>query len=468
MLDRPLYCRAFLSVRDEGERFIMYVEDAIQGSFVSKDEFMAELNREILNPTTDTGISSVLRIRLDAHVPGVAFGGDVDGADMSLLSIDRLGQIFQACDLVCTPKPGIVLALLRNLRSEDDAEHIRERIVRIGERPFSFLGKTFLSGFTVGAATIGQQEGDAGALIRHIASGMHRPRHDGENGLELFPPDFAVRHSVPLETESYVRYALREKLFGLSFQRQYSRSGEFTGVGVLMQMRIPEMAWLAQENFLPWVEDRQLILKMSKQTLRSVCLQAGDWHRRGVAVSSFSVAIPTAHFLQKDFTQALLALLKEARIPGSLLELGLTGSTVRANFEATGSVLGALSARGVRFCVRGSSVASLPASYLRSLPIKTLEVSCSESAPALADSVNVLRAVVSHGCRLGLIVRATDVQSTSQRLALFAAGCDSLQGPLVSRPLSAEELETASFLPEQLHESHSIRPSAAPQRKFPG
>jgi EAL domain-containing protein (putative c-di-GMP-specific phosphodiesterase class I) len=361
------------------------------------------------------------------------------------------------CDLLCNPKPGIILALLRNMRSDDDVEHIRDRIVRIGQRPFSFLGKTFLSGLSVGGAIVRKEGGDADYLIRRIASDMHRPHNAPQDGFEL----------AGFEVESYVRYALRENLFNLRFQRQYTRGGELRGVGVQMQMRIPEAVWLAEENFLPWVEDQQLILKMSKQALRSACLQAGEWHRRGVVVSSFSIAIPTAHFLQKDFVQTLLSLLKEAGIPGSFLELGLTGATIRANFEATGSVLGALSARGVRFYVRGSSVTSLPTSYLRSLPIKTLEVSCSESAPALTDSVNVLRAVVSHGCRLGLIVRATDVQSTSQRLALFEAGCDSLQGPLVSRPLSAEELETASFLPGQLHESHSIRRGTAPRRKFP-
>jgi EAL domain-containing protein (putative c-di-GMP-specific phosphodiesterase class I) len=273
----------------------------------------------------------------------------------------------------------------------------------------------------------------------------------------LFTADFAVKHSVPYEIESYVRYALREKLFGLSFHPQYARGGALTGVGVRAEMRIPGETWLAAEDFLPWVEDSRLVLKISELTLRSSCLQVGEWHRRGVPLSSFSVPIPTSHFLQRDFTQTLLSLLKEAGIPGSLLELVLTGSTIRANVEATGSVLGALSAKGVRFCVRGSSVAALSASYLRSLPIKALEVSCSESPYARADSINVLRAVVAHGCRVGLIVRVTDVKWPSQRLALFAAGCDALQGSLVSRALSAQEMETASFFPKILHKGDENR-----------
>jgi len=231
-------------------------------------------------------------------------------------------------------------------------------------------------------------------------------------------------------------------------------------------MQIPGAEWLAEESCLAWVEDAELVLEISKQTLRSACLQAGDWHRRGVAISSFSVAIPTAHFLQRDFTQTLLALLKEAGIPGSLLELGLTGSTIRANLDATGSVLGALSPSGVRFCVRGSGVASLPAPYLRSLPIQTLEVSCSERATTLPNSVGVVRALVSHGCRLGLIVRATDVRSNAQRLAVLEAGCDVLQGPCVAKAFSAGELEAARLFSKGLPTKRSTRPVAFLKREF--
>jgi EAL domain-containing protein (putative c-di-GMP-specific phosphodiesterase class I) len=442
----------------------MHIEDEVQCSFVSISEFMIELNRELLNPNAEGSISAVLRIRLDSHVPAVAFGGDVDGADMLRLSLDRLCQSFQACDLLANPKPGIILALLRNLRCEDDVERICDRILRIGERPFSFLGKTFLTGFSIGSAIIGRQQGTAYAFVRQITSDMHLPRDQGRSSFELFTPDFAVTHSVPSEIESYIRYAFREKLFGLNFQPQYTRGGALTGVGVLTQMRIPGPAWLKGEEFLPWLEDSQLAVKISRQTLRNSCIQAGDWHRRGVSISSFSVAIPTAHFLQKDFTQTVLHLLRDAGIPGSLLELGLTGSTIRANVDATGSILNELSARGVRFCICGSSIASLPTPYIRSLPIKTLEVSCSESALWSAGSVDVLRAVVAHGCRLGLVVRAVDVQSTSQRMALLGAGCDVLQGPLLSRSLSADEMEKASYYPVLAHKSRSIMRIALPKQ----
>jgi EAL domain-containing protein (putative c-di-GMP-specific phosphodiesterase class I) len=212
-------------------------------------------------------------------------------------------------------------------------------------------------------------------------------------------------------------------------------------------MQVPGAAWIAAEDFVPWVEDSELILEMSKQALRSICLQARDWFQRDVPIPSFSIAIPTAHLLQNDFLETVLALLEETGIPGSVLELCLTEATIMTNVEATTNVLHALSARGVRFCLCGYGLAGLTTSFLRRLPVQTLQVNCKESAMPSTDGIDILRAVVGHGRRLGLAIRAKDVQSAAQRMALIEAGCHAFQGQLISRTLSREEMETISFSP---------------------
>jgi EAL domain-containing protein (putative c-di-GMP-specific phosphodiesterase class I) len=323
------------------------------------------------------------------------------------------------------------------MRCEEDLKLICDRIVRIGEKPLRFLGKQFQHGFKVGAAIVGQQQGDAVSVIQQAKSAMHRTYGQGWNDFESLASDFAERHA---EIESYARYALRNKLLGLSFQPQYTQDDEFTGVCALAQMQIPRAAWLAGEYFLPWVEDSELILQISSQNLRNVCLQAGDWHRRRVPIGSLSVAIPTAHFLQADFLLTVFALLDECGVSGSVFEFCLAESTLMANAEATAVILSALASKGVRFCVCGSGLAPLSISHLRTLPIQTLQVSCSETMLPPMYSIHVLRALISHGSRLGLRTRINDVRSAEQLISLMEAGCDAYQG----RPLSRQEAEKAS------------------------
>jgi EAL domain-containing protein (putative c-di-GMP-specific phosphodiesterase class I) len=151
--------------------------------------------------------------------------------------------------------------------------------------------------------------------------------------------------------------------------------------------------------------------------------------------------VSAPHFLQNDFSQSVGALLREAGVPGSLLELELTESTIMTDFEVASRVLTELAALGVRFAVCGVSLGPFLSSCIPRLPIGTLQVSCSPDSVPSAGSLLLLRAVISQGHRLGLRVTAKDVQLAQQRTELCAAGCDGFQGPLLSEPLSKEKME---------------------------
>jgi len=134
-------------------------------------------------------------------------------------------------------------------------------------------------------------------------------------------------------------------------------------------------------------------------------------------------------------------LLHNARIPGSLLELELTESTITIDFEAARQTLTALSKLGVRFALRGVNMGFLLASCVPRLPIATLQLSCSPNALPSVDTTSILRAVISHGHRLGLRVTSVDIQFETQMTALRTAGCDGFQGTLLCEPLKKDEME---------------------------
>jgi EAL domain-containing protein (putative c-di-GMP-specific phosphodiesterase class I) len=414
--------------------------DPLHHDFLSESRFMGEVTRELASPTGDGAMSALLRIRLAAHVPPAA--EEAIGKQIQLLCLGRVQQCVHPFDVVSNPKPGIILALLKNLRSEDDVEVIREHVVRIGREPFQYHGRRLLNGFNVGSAMLSGHHGDANSIILAAEAAMYPTHMQGAGGFALFTPEFAQKNAVPSGIEQYVRYALENRLLGLTFQPQFTPEGSLAGLAVISQMRIPDAAWIPENEFLPWIEDSDLILKLSQESLRSACLQASDWRQRGILVPSMSVVIPTAHFLHHDFVEATADLVREARIPGNLLEFGLTEFTVTADVEATREILHSLSRIGIRFYLRGAGQAQLPASYLRSLPIRTLQVSCLEDALLPSNSMEVLRAIVSRGQRLGLTVRAKDVQNAKQRRILSAAGCAALQGQFIAPPLTSKQIES--------------------------
>jgi EAL domain-containing protein (putative c-di-GMP-specific phosphodiesterase class I)/GGDEF domain-containing protein len=408
---------------------------------MSEAQFMEALDSELLKPELRKGVSAVLRVRVNAHMAAVSLVGEDHAKSMLLLpSCDRIRECVRAGDFVASAKPGVFLVLLRNMHSEDDLESICERMIRAGKRPFHLASAQVHSGFSVGAAIIAEQT-DAVSLVDSATEVMYRRDRNGDGGFDLFPDEFAERYSDPAEIEAYISEALVKDLFELDFQPQYRRDGTLIGAGALIRMQSRDGKRLKGEAFLPRVEEAKLVVQMGERILRQLFLQAGDWLRRDIPIPSLSIAVAAPHFLQNDFSQSVGALLQEAGVPGSLLELELTESTIMTDFEAASRVLTELAALGVRFAVCGVSLGPFLSSSIPRLPIGTLQVSCSPDSLPSIGSLPLLRAVISQGHRLGLRVTAKDVQLAQQRTELCAAGCDGFQGSLLSEPLSREKME---------------------------
>src|SRR6266702_3008680 len=414
----------------------------VLSSIMSEAQFMEALREELLAPEARKGMSAVLRVRVNAHMATISRIGEHD-AQVELLepASRRLRQCVRSSDLVACAKPGILLIMLKNLHSEDDLSAICERIIRAGKRSFQVAARQVYSSFNVGAAIISDETTDPVSLVSSATATMYQRNRYGDGGYELFPNEISEGYSGPLAIESYISNALRKDLLELDFQPRYRSDSMLIGASAKIRMCTPGGRRLDGEAFLPSVEERKLVVQVSERALGQLCFQAGDWLRRGIPIPSLSLAVADPHFLQEDFPKMVSILLQNAGIPGSLLELELTESTIMSDFETARRTLTELAALGVQFALSGVNLGPLLASCVPRLPIGTLQLSCSPNALPSLDSLPLLSAVISQGHRLGLRVTSKDIRSVAQMTALRAAGCDGFQGPLLSEPLRKNKME---------------------------
>jgi EAL domain-containing protein (putative c-di-GMP-specific phosphodiesterase class I)/GGDEF domain-containing protein len=418
-------------------------QSSVPDGLSSESEFMEAVAIELIDRTRRPGVFAVLRIRINSHMAvGNLIAGDGAEDSLLLLSVDRLRHCLRASDMVAKEKPGTVLILLRDLHGEEDLEMICERIIRAGKRPFEVVGMEIYSGFIVGAALDSIESLDAATLRRNAAAAMYRPICSGEDGFELFTPDLIEKHSDPVEIEQYLRDALENNLLELEFQPQYLKDGSLIGAETLMRLQTPNGRWLEERDFVPWLEDRELIRKMGRRTLNKVFVQAQDWLERGVPIASLSLNVTTSQLFDKDFTAALDELSSETGVPGGLIELTVSESTITTNLAVATETMKKLANIGFRFALSGYGLSPFPTSYLQRLPIETLQVSCTFGVGRYIDSHYVIEAVISRGHRFGFRIAAKDIQSRKHRAELREAGCDVFQGPLLSGVLSSGEMES--------------------------
>ncbi len=409
----------------------------------SESEFMEAVAMELLDRTRRAGVFAVLRIRINSHMAVGNLIAD-DGAEdrLLLLSVDRLRHCLRASDMVAKEKPGIVLILLRDLHGEEDLEMICERIIRAGKRPFQVVGTEIYSGFIVGAALNSIESLDAATLRRNATAAMYRPICSGEDGFELFTPELVGRYPDQAEMEQYINDAIENDLLDLNFQPQYRKDGSLIGAEALMRLQTPNGRWLEERDFVPWIEDRELIRQIGRRILKKVFVQAHDWLERGVPIASLSLNVRTSQLHDKDFTAALDELSSVIGVPGSLIELTVSESTITTNLAAATETMKKLANIGFRFALSGYGLSPFPSSYLQRLPIKTLQVSCTFGVEGYIDSYDVIHAIISRGHRFGFRIAAKDIQSRKQRAELREAGCDIFQGPFLSGVLSSGEMES--------------------------
>jgi FOG: EAL domain len=123
-----------------------------------------------------------------------------------------------------------------------------------------------------------------------------------------------------------------------------------------------------------------------------------------------------------------------------MLDIEVTEDSLVSDIEQATSVLAALKQAGIFTSLDdfGSGYSSL--SYLVRLPIDTLKIDKS-FVRALVDSEKasaVIRGIVGLARSLGMNTIAEGVECQSQAEELKDAGCDFIQGYLVSRPLDSE------------------------------
>jgi EAL domain-containing protein (putative c-di-GMP-specific phosphodiesterase class I) len=127
-------------------------------------------------------------------------------------------------------------------------------------------------------------------------------------------------------------------------------------------------------------------------------------------------------------------------VPGSLLEVEITESSLMDNLEEAQKTLAQLKALGVSLAIDDFGTGYSSLSYLKRYPFDTLKIDRSfvHDIPADADDATIARTVIALGHSLGLAVVAEGVETAGQLAFLLENGCDHAQGFLFAKPMAAE------------------------------
>ncbi len=434
-----------LSDMTEQMRYLREVEyrarhDSLTG-LPNRAWFIEQLEQTIQQGNGDRGFA-VLLLDLDGFKEVNDTLGHETGDHLLCEVGARLSAIAPTDALVARLGGDEFALLLPHGLDPDDVGRIARGIIAQIRQPFRVGDLELVIGGSLGIARYPEQGDSASALMRCADVAMYQAKHHSRD-YAFYQADQDYHSLRRLGLMMEVRRAVEQNELRLHYQPIIDLSSErLLGFEALLRWQHPEHGLLPPADFIPLVELTDMIEAMTWWVLEHTVERLAQWCHRGWNYH-VSVNISARNIADVGLLDRLTQLLQRHDVPGQLLTMEITESTLMADPEQARRTLEALAGLGVRFAIDDYGTGYSSLAYLKSLPIHSLKIDrtfISQMLESAEDRI-IVRSTVQLAHNLGMLVTAEGIENNTLLNDLRSLGCDKGQGFFICRPLAEAELE---------------------------
>lgn len=359
--------------------------------------------------------------------------------DLLLVEVaKRLRAIVRGEDVVARLAGDEFVLLLRYVRDLPELRAALNRVLGAISAPYSLHGKAINVFASIGVTLFPYDNDDAETLLRHADQAMYVAKQRGRNRFHLFDVSRDQEVKATHQTVARVRQALSAGELRLHFQPKVNmRRGEVVGFEALLRWEHPQNGLVLPREFLPLVEETDLIIDIGEWVMDQVLSQLHRWQQAGQCWP-ISLNIAARHFQRADFVERLeLVLARHAQVSPQLLDLEIVESVAVENIQHVSACLQACQALGVQFSLGDFGTGYSSLSYLKRLRTQTIKIDKSFVRDILhdRDDLALTTAVIGLARAFGRQVIAEGLESVEHGQLLLKLGCEVAQGYFIARPM---------------------------------
>ena len=347
-----------------------------------------------------------------------------------------------------------------------DAQSCAEKLLAALDLAIPVSGMSIAVKTSIGIALYPLHGKDAETLLQHADVAMYQAKRNNL-GISLYAQDQDPHSLRRLTLIGELREAIANEHLVLYYQPKVDlRQQRTVGVEALVRWQHPTLGLIQPDEFIPLSEQHGLIGSLTDWVLNAAVRQCCEWRTRGI---NLTVAVNlSAHSLHNlALPDQVAAILASTQLPANQLNIELTESAMMSDIANGVDILDRLSHMGVRLSIDdfGTGMSSL--SYLKRLPVNELKIDKSFVIDMAEDENNavLVRSIIDLSHNIGRQVVAEGVQDRDALQLVEMLGCDAAQGHYISRPRSAEDLETWLHSSPWGLRAKSARPEIVPFTK---
>jgi len=397
----------------------------------------------LFSATRHDALLAVCMIDLDEFKPINDQYGHAMG-DLLLIEVaNRIRQHLRQNDTVARLGGDEFVILIGEVKSKPSLVQAIQRLRSAIAEPYLIESKSLSISCSIGVTLYPEDNVDSDTLLRHADQAMFVAKQSGRNRVHWFDIEKDQRASSSQKLVSRIEQALVDNEFELYYQPKVNmRTGDTVGVEALIRWNHPEEGLILPLDFLPFIEQNDLIIDIGEWVLSTALAQLVEWQKQGVNWS-VSVNIAAKHFHVPSFSLRIKHLLRDfPQVDPSKLEIEILESVALGDIEHVQKVITECQSFGVRFALDDFGTGYSSLSYLKRLPANVLKIDQSFIRNILDDQEDLalVQAISSLAVTFAREVVAEGVETVEHGALLLRLGCDVAQGYGIARPMQASKI----------------------------
>jgi len=274
------------------------------------------------------------------------------------------------------------------------------------------------------------------AIARQDAAGM-------PGRLQVYQDGSDLAHQRQISLIRDLRHAGRNGELTLHYQPKLDiRQGRVRQAEALLRWQHPQFGNVSPAEFIVLAERTGSIQLLSSWVIEESLRQLAEWARRGLHIQ-LSVNISAEDLLSADLPARVVGLLRLYKVPAEQLIFEITESAIMREPEHALAVLNKLRECGISLSVDDFGTGYSSLAHLKRLPVQELKIDQSfvRNLDETSEDAVIVRSTIEMSHNLGLKVVAEGVEYEHSLRLLERWHCDTAQGYLISRPLTAVAFE---------------------------
>ncbi|MEX6664425.1 EAL domain-containing protein [Pseudomonas sp. W2-17] len=366
----------------------------------------------------------------------------LEGVEQLLRIISgQLQEPLRPGDTVARLSDNEFLLLVQNAET-DSAVAVADRLQRLLVKPQRIGEQDIAMDACIGIAAY-PANGDSATELLRRASIARQDAAQLPGRLQVYVDGRDVAHLRQISLIRDLRQAARNGELSLHYQPKLDiRNGRVTQAEALLRWQHPQFGSVSPAEFILLAERTGSIQILTNWVIEDALRQLAEWAQRGL-ILQVSVNISADDLLGNDLADRVSALLKRYRVPAEQLIFEITESAIMREPEQSLKVLNRLREFGISLSVDDFGTGYSSLAHLKRLPVHELKIDQSfvRDLDETSEDAVIVRSTIEMSHNLGLKVVAEGVEYEHSLRLLERWHCDTAQGYLISRPLSAVAFE---------------------------